>query len=181
MPRTKKAAGQAVDPRNGRRVELEVARRSSEPDPPAELCEEARAQWSAYWADPASMVQAPADRGVALRWISAVDRYWRLIGEADEQPRVRGSTGQLVPNPLYRIAEMALGTIERAEKQLGIGALNRSALGMAVIAERRSLADMNAKYQPEGATGDDDRASSEGEETETFTDPRLSVIPGELA
>ena len=181
MPRQKKAPGRAVDRRNGRRADLtSMPARTERPEPPAELCEEARAQWEAYWADPASMVQAPADRGVALRWVSAVDRYWRLIGEADAEPQVRGSTGQLVPNALYRIAEMALGTVERAEKQLGIGALNRSALGMAVIAERRSLQDMNAKYGPGGAGGDDDDTGPPPA-GEGFDDPRLEVIPGELA
>lgn len=170
MPRTKKPAGQAVDRRNGRRADLKPAGQLERPDPPEHLCDEARLQWEAYWEDTAASVQTPADRGVVLRWIDAVDRYLRTIGEADQEPLVTGSTGQLVENPLYKIADRALATVERAEKQLGIGALNRAGLGIAVIAEQRSLADMNARYG--GGGGDDDQAPE--------ADPRLQVIEGEL-
>jgi len=175
MPRQKKPPGRAVDRRNGRRADLTGMAPIEKPAMPDGLCDEAQIEWRQYWDDPASMLNAPADRGVVLRWIDAADRYWRLIAEADKSPRVTGSTGQLVANPLYRIADMARRTIELAEKQLGIGALNRSNLGMAVIAERRSLADMNARF---GGAGEDDDAS-EGE-GEAGKDPRLVVIPGEV-
>jgi P27 family predicted phage terminase small subunit len=143
------------------------------PVPPETLCEEARAQWDAYWTDAASAVQTAADRGVVLRWVDAVDRYLRTLGEADKQPLVEGSTGQQVENPLYKIADRALQTLERAERQLGIGALNRAGLGIAVIAEARSLQDMNSRYGG-GDVGDDRTPQAE-------EDPRLQVIEGELA
>lgn len=172
MPRTKKPAGQAVDKRNGRRADLTVASGFVvQPDLPDNLCAEAQAQWVAYWADPAAQVQTAADRGVVLRWVDAVDRYLRTLGEADKKPLVEGSTGQLVENPLYKIADRALATVERAEKQLGIGALNRAGLGIAVIAEARSLADMNSRYG--GGDGGDHRAPAAEE------DPRLTVIDGD--
>ena len=169
MPRTKKPAGQTVDRRNGRRADLTPVGNLERPVPPEHLCDEALLQWDAYWADAAATVQTPADRGVVLRWIDSVDRYLRTVGEADKEPLVKGSTGQLVENPLYKIADRALATVERAEKQLGIGALNRAGLGIAVIAERRSLADMNARYG--GGSGSDDQAPAE-------EDPRLTVIDG---
>lgn len=170
MPRTKKPAGQAVDKRNGRRADLVPVGQLAKPEPPSNLCDEALQQWDSYWEDTAATVQTPADRGVVLRWVDAVDRYLRTIGEADQQPLVSGSTGQMVENPLYKIAERALATIERAEKQLGIGALNRAGLGIAVIAEQRSLADMNARYG--GSDDSDDNQAPE-------EDPRLVVIDGE--
>lgn len=145
----------------------EVAR----PDPPTDLCAEATAQWEAYWESAAAGIQTPADRGVVLRWIDAVDRYLRTLGQADKRPLVKGSTGQLVENPLYKIAAAALATVERAEKQLGIGALNRAGLGIAVIAEQRSLADMNSRYGG-GDGGHDDTPEAE-------EDPRLTVIDGD--
>jgi P27 family predicted phage terminase small subunit len=174
MPRTKKPAGQAVDRRNGREANLVPVPSADleRPEPPPDLCPEAMQQWDAYWLSPAATIQTKADRGVVLRWIDAVNRYLRTIGEADERPLVTGSQDQLVENPLYKIAEKALGTIERAEKQLGIGALNRAGLGIAVITERRSLADMNAAY---GGAGDDHGSPEEDEE-----DPRLTVIQGEV-
>lgn len=174
MPRSKKPAGMAVDKRNGRRADLAPVGQLGRIEAPGHLCEEARRQWDSYWEDTAATVQTPADRGVVLRWIDAVDRYLRTIGEADVTPLVSGSTGQLVENPLYKIAEKALATVERAEKQLGIGALNRAGLGIAVIAEQRSLADMNARYG--GGGGSDDDPAKDAEE-----DPRLIVIDGESA
>ncbi len=145
MPRTKKPAGDAVDRRNGRRADLSVVA-GARLDPPAGLCEESVAQWDAYWADAAASVQTSADRGVLLRWIDAVDRYLRTIGDADLDPVVSGSTGQPTENPLYKIADRALKTITDCERQLGIGALNRAGLGIAVLTERRSLQDMNSRY-----------------------------------
>jgi hypothetical protein len=76
-----------------------------------------------------------------------------------------------VENPLYKIADRALATVERAEKQLGIGALNRAGLGIAVINEQRSLADMNSRYG-----GDVDAGDNPGQVEE---DPRFVVIEGE--
>lgn len=139
---------------------------------PGHLCAEARAQWDAYWEDAAAQVQTAADRGVVLRWADAVNRYLITLGEADEQPLVAGSTGQMVENPLYKIADRALATIERCEKQLGIGALNRAGLGIAVINEARSLQEMNSRYG--GGVDGGDSAPAEAEE-----DPRFTVIDGE--
>ncbi len=174
MPRTKKPAGQAVDRRNGRRADLGVVPGGeiNKPDPPENLCAEARAQWDAYWVSPAAGIQTEADRGVVLRWIDAVDRYLRTLGEADKRPIVKGSTGQPIENPLYKIAAAALATIERCEKQIGVGALNRAGLGIAVIAEQRSLQDMNSRYGGGVDGGTDD-------ETPDEEDPRFTVIDGD--
>lgn len=143
----------AVDPRNGRRADLSVVT-GGRIEPPEGLLPEAYELWDSYWTDSASGVQTPADRGVLLRWIREHDRYLRLIAEADKSPLTEGSKGQLVANPLYALAERALAAAERCEKQLGVGALNRSNLGIAVISERKSLADMNARYGGGGHDGD---------------------------
>jgi len=151
MPRTKKPAGTAIDPRNGRRADLTVLV-GARFDPPEGLCDEALGAWDAYWSDGVASVQTPVDRAVLSRWVREMDRYLRLSAEADKQPSVRGSQGQPVENPLYGTAYKALAAVQACEKQMGMGALNRSALGIAVITERRSLADMNSKY---GGSGDD--------------------------
>ena len=145
MPRTKKAAGTTVDRRNGRRGDLAVVT-GERFDPPEGLCEEASAAWGAYWDDPVSQVHTPADRAVLVRWIREMDRYLRLTGEADKAPVSHGSMGQPVENPLYATAYRALAVVAACEKQMGMGALNRSALGIAVITQRKSLAEMNARY-----------------------------------
>ena len=164
MPRSKSPAGTTADRRNGRRVEL-VAVEGARFEPPPGLCDEAQAAWSAYWEDTVATVQTPVDRAVLIRWIREMDRYLRLSVEADQQPVVRGSQGQPVENPLYATAYKALAVVQACEKQMGMGALNRSALGIAVITERRSLADMNAKY---GGGRDNDRPAIVAE----VVDPR---------
>jgi hypothetical protein len=160
-----------VDRRNGRQVEL--ARVAGERfDPPAGLCARALEQWDLYWGDPVAQVQTPADRHLLQRWISNVDRYWRLITAADDEPMTRNSQGT-VANPLYAVALKVESSVKADEAQLGIGPKNRAGLGIAVIAERRSLADMNSRY---GGADDHVDAPSQVEQ-----DPRLAVIEGELA
>lgn len=163
MPRTKKPAGTAVDHRNGRRADLAVVA-GQRFDPPEGLCPEAYAAWDAYWEDRVAQVQTPVDRAVLLRWVSEMDRYLRLMAAADQEPVVRGSQGQPVENPMYGTAYKALAAVQACEKQMGMGALNRSALGIAVIAETKSLRDLNTRY---GGGDDDDRR------TLAAVDPRV--------
>jgi P27 family predicted phage terminase small subunit len=135
----------AVDSRNGRRADLVVVagRRF---DPPDGLCPEAIDAWDAYWDDRVAQVQTPVDRAVLLRWVTEMDRYLRLVAAADQEPVVSGSMGQPAENPMYGTAYKALAAVQACEKQMGMGALNRSALGIAVIAETRSLRDLNSRY-----------------------------------
>lgn len=164
MPRTKRPAGMTVDKRNGRKADL-VPVTGQRFDAPDGISDEASALWDAYWDDTVAGVATPVDRALLLRWITETDRYLRTVANADREPLVSGSTGQLVENPLYKIAYRALEVVERCEKQMGVGGLNRSHLGIAVITERRSLAEMNASYGGE-------RAEIEQE------DPRRRVIEG---
>lgn len=167
----RKPPGRAVNIRNGRRAEL--GQRDVERfDPPPDLCDEAVVQWDAYWSDPVAQVQTAVDRTVLLRWIRNLDRYLRLIHEADQEPMTENSQGR-VANPLYAIALKVESSVKADEAQLGIGPKNRAALGIAVIAERKSLADMNAKRYG-GGQRDRDAEPSESD------DPRLRVIPGEV-
>lgn len=180
MPRTKKPAGTAVDRRNGRRADAVAPGKLApgvKPRRPEGLCPEAVREWDEFWKSSAASAMTAADRGVVLRWIDCTDRYMRLIKEADLSPTVEGSTGQDVPNPLYAIAEKALATVEKAERQLGIGSLNRSALGIAVITEAKSLHDMNARY---GSSANDADDEADAEEEGDGEDPRLAVVRGEV-
>ena len=172
MPRTKKPRVQAADRRNGRLVPL-ASERVEAPDLPDGLCAEATLEWESYWSDAVSRAPTPADRDMLLRWITSVNRYWVTTRSADERPLLEGSQGQQVPNPLYKIAERALGAVERCERQLGIGAKNRADLGLAIVSEQRSLAEMNARYEETAGGDSDDSEDSE-------TDPRLKIVPGSV-
>jgi P27 family predicted phage terminase small subunit len=148
VPRQKKAAGTAVDRRNGRQVELQVVdgRRFDLPDDVARgLLPQTTAAWDAYWEDPVAQVHTPADRAVLVSWIEALDRHTRLTRAADAEPLVTTSQGTS-RNPLYAVAAEVWRTVAELQRQLGIGPANRVALGIAVASERRSLGDVNAAY-----------------------------------
>lgn len=169
MPRARKLAGTAVDKRNGQRADLGVVTglKVERFAPPADLCPEAAAAWEAFWSDRQALLLTPSAKVVLLRWVDALDRYFRTLGEADAAPVSEGSMGQKVLNPLYKLAEQARATVEACEKQLGIGGLNASQLGIAAITEARSLREMNARYGQAG-----------GGSKEQEQDPRLRVVKG---
>lgn len=149
MPRTKKPAGAAVDRRNGRRAEVSASslarfalpkRTSGEP-----WRLETRKAWSALWADPVASALTPVDRPVLLRWADSIDRAARHLELGDADPIATGSMGQEVESPHYGIADKAVKVAQACEAQLGVGALNRARLGIAIVAERASLSDLNAR------------------------------------
>lgn len=163
MPRTKKNAGTAVDPRNGRRAQITASslgkfalpkRSSGEP-----WLLETRKAWTALWADPEGVASAltPVDRPVLLRWADAVDRAARSLELADANPVVKGHAGQPVESPYYAIAERAVRTAEKCEAQLGVGALNRARLGLTIATAAKSLDDLNWEFtQTEGTSDEPD-------------------------
>lgn len=160
MPRTAKPAGTAVDRRNSRRTEVAASslakfslpkRSSGEP-----WLLETRKAWGALWADPVAVALTPVDRPVLLRWADALDRAQRHLELGDADPIARGSMGQEVESPHYGIAAKAIAAAQACEAQIGIGSLNRARLGIAILQERTSLADLNARVAGSGADDDDD-------------------------
>ena len=167
MPRAKKVAGTAVDRRNGRRTEVAPSslakfalpkRTADDPetgeprDFPWRL--ETKRAWSALWDDPVAGALTPVDRPVVLRWADAIDRAQRHLELGDENPIAHGSMGQEVESPHYGIADKAVKVAQACEAQLGVGALNRARLGIAILAERESMDALNARIA--GGGGDDD-------------------------
>jgi hypothetical protein len=159
MPRTKKAPGTAVDKRNGRRTEILASslakfvlpKRSS--GEPWRL--ETKRAWAALWDDPVAGALTPVDRPVLLRWADSIDRAARHLELGDADPIATGSMGQAVESPHYGIADKAVRVAQACEAQLGVGALNRARLGIAILAERESMDALNARIAG-GADDDDD-------------------------
>lgn len=149
MPRPKKAPGTAADPRNGSKYALVLADGTPkfELDEYNDMVPAAQDAWDRYWFDPVSAVVNQSDYMLVYRWITNVDRYFRLVEEADQQPICQGSQGQDVMNPKYSAANNALAAAERIERQLGMGPSNRSKLGIELVA-----ADRVARPQPQPAT-----------------------------
>lgn len=161
MPRTKKAAGTAVDPRNGRRADLEVPAGGLEHfDLPAKRpawTRETREAWEGAWADGVAAMWTPGDRPILLRWADAIDRAARALRRADRKPIVIGGNAQVTEHPSYQTAKSAIITAERCEAQLGFGALNRNRLGLTMAAAQKSLLDLNESFLQEDADEPDPR------------------------
>ena len=104
----------------------------SAPPMPRGLCRQAQTAWKGYWADVLSGVMRASDGTLIGRWVRNLDRYHRLLAEADRSPMVSGSTGQPRTNPIYDLAFKIEASIKDDEKQLGIGPLNRLRLGVAL-------------------------------------------------
>ena len=154
MPRTKKAAGTAVDRRNGRRAEIGAAAPIGKFSLPKRTdgrawSLETKKAWTLVWQDPVSRVWSVADRPVLLRWAEALHRAEWSLKEADADPIATGSMGQAVESPYYGIADKAVRVVQACEAQLGVGPLNRSRLGLEFTSAQRSLAELNAMFTDE--------------------------------
>jgi P27 family predicted phage terminase small subunit len=125
------------------------------PRMPRGLCQQAQDAWRNFWLDVVSGAVQPADIEVTIRWVTNVDRYHRLVAEADREPIVVGSQGQPKPNALYGVAYMIESSIREDERQLGVGPLNRMRLGVAFSESAKSLAELNSEVPH----GDDPRAN----------------------
>ncbi|MDO2354665.1 hypothetical protein [Mycobacterium avium] len=121
------------------------------PPMPRGLCRAAQEAWNGYWSDYVSGASTPSDIALIRRWIKDLDRYERLVAQADQRPIVKGSKGQEVGNPLYQLAMKLQAGIMEAERQLGIGPLNRLKIGLIVSESYKTLSELNA----EADTGDD--------------------------
>jgi P27 family predicted phage terminase small subunit len=181
VPRAPKPMGTAVDSRNGAKTAVAGERlekfvlpkrpavldpaTGKRKSPPWRL--ETRKAWDALWDDEAlSSVLTAADRPVLVRWADALDRAARSLELADADPIAKGSMGQSVESPHYGIADKALRVAAQCEQQIGVGGLNRSRLGITILAERRSLLDLAAAYPGDVPGGQQGAAGGE------YADPR---------
>lgn len=173
MPRTKKAPGQAADTRNGRQVALPGIVRDKVPAQPRGLKHPySKALWRKYWSDVISNLVAESEIMIVERWIKNVDRYRTLIDRTDDSPTVTtytedGDVHMIRKNPSFDMAVKIDAMIRLDEAQIGYGPKNRAALGISVIQQAASLADMNQRY------GGKDGAPTES----SPVDPRLALPP----
>ena len=167
IPRAKKPPGTAVDSRNGQHAALPVValEKFGLPRRADGQKWELRTQrmWRALWDDERlAAALSPVDRELLLRWAESVDDAVKARARAWESPIAKGSMGQDVESPFFGIADKALRTAQACEAQIGVGALNRARLGIAILAEARSLADLSAAYPGDAPGGE-------------YADPRLLV------
>jgi hypothetical protein len=144
VPRAKKAAGQAVDRRNGQHQSLSAVPlpRFGLPKRPEGWDLRTRRVWAALWADPVSSALSVVDREMVIRWAEALDDHGKALVRAREDPITEGRNDQPVASPWFAIAKQAMDIVTECERQIGVGALNRARLGIALIQERASLLDL---------------------------------------
>lgn len=170
MPRSKKPAGQAIDSRNGRQVELTSTNRDKAPAVPRGLKFQSSKQlWQTYWSDVISGLVHPSETMIVERWIRNTDRYRTLTASVDENSIyiTKDESGDVVDtlvNPAFSMALKLEASIRADEAQIGYGPKNRAALGIAVVQQQMSLAEMNQRYRPQ--------------ETDAELDPRLIESTG---
>jgi hypothetical protein len=155
MPRAKKPAGTAVDTRNGERLapvamplkRFALPRRSDGLDYDLQT----RRTWQAFFADTSlSGVSKPVDRVLLIRWAQALDDNLKALESARDKPISKGSMGQEVTSPHYAIAAQAMSVVVECERQIGVGALNRARLGIAILTEQATLNSLNAGFPGDG-------------------------------
>lgn len=161
MPRKKKSAGTAIDPRNGQstmRVFADDLARRTKPPAPKGLAGDARKVWDAFWADPVSTVVRDAEVYLVRRWAANYARYLNLLAIADKDPIVTGSTGQQVVNPALTAAMRIEPGLRYDEMQFGFGPKNRADLGISILAGTSTMDQMNAEHAGGGGDGGNDGA-----------------------
>jgi hypothetical protein len=85
------------------------AERDEIPALPRDTYGEVAAQvWDAFWrSDIAARVDIRSEGYYLVRWLDAVEDRERFVAEANAEPLVCGSQGQMVLNPLYkRVADL---------------------------------------------------------------------------
>jgi hypothetical protein len=159
MPRPKKAPGLAADPRNGQQVELREASslpRFGLPRRAAGWELRTRQAWKALWDDPVSRALSLVDRELVVRWAESLDDWVSALAKGRLEPVVVGSVGQPVKSPHFDIAKDAMRVVLACEAQIGVGALNRARLGIAILNERMTLDQINARYLGGGDADEQD-------------------------
>lgn len=149
MPVGKKPPGQAVDRRNGERVDLAAARLRRFALPKRgdgrTYHKRVASMWTALWKDPLTSALTVADREMLLRWAESVDDWIKARAKGWEDPITSGRNDQPVASPWFAIAKDAMAVVLECERQIGIGSLNRARLNIAVGEAALTLDDVNAR------------------------------------
>lgn len=97
-----------------------------------------REVWRRWWGSPPSQaVDLGSDLEAVRWWIICVFRRSLYIQVVREQPLVKGSAGQPVPNPLERVIRGLTLDINRAADRFGMDSLSRFRLHFEAQGERR--------------------------------------------
>lgn len=153
MPRTKKPAHLAADPRNGARTvlaqvdDVDLTR----PPQPEGLNEAGVRAWEGYWSDPVCRAATRADHDLIRDYAWATHRRAEYQQALNAEPLVAGSQGQLVVSPYAKLLTREDMLIKDARDRLGLSPLSRSKLGIAIGEARKSAREAAMGAQPPAA------------------------------
>lgn len=114
-------------------------------------------EWWSWWGSPAARYILPeSETEIVYRMFDLLDRAARCEQSADGETLVRGSTGQLVINPLLKYAQSLRDEARKDEAVLGRGPKHRLSLGVKLGEAKKSLDEHNrrlARGQQQAAAG----------------------------
>ena len=118
-------------------VTLDEAPSTPAPRAPAGLLDETRRHWRQIWGSRvASAWDRDSDLVALTRYIRLLDRWLRYDALLREAPLVRGSQGQVRPNPLSLRMDAVEGQVRGLEEQLGLTPAARLRLGIELMEKR---------------------------------------------
>lgn len=170
MNKPQKPVGELQYKREGRaeRRTLRVVVPTEHREPPATptgLQRGAQRRWREFWKSAVSLAVDMAADGEAIhRWIHDVSERERLQPLADKTPLVKGSTGQLVKNPLYGVIDGLDRAIAHAEEHFGMTPLSRMRLGLVATQRDLGVADLRRKLDGRQAAPHEDAIEAEATE-----------------
>ena len=122
-----------------------------------------KALWAKFWASPLALTVMPWHEGALRRLFGYYQRRETYQTIGDQSPLVRGSTGQLVTNPLLKRVDVLDGKILELEDRFGGSPMALLRLQVTFGDAARSLAELNATV------------AARVEADDEATDPRLFI------
>lgn len=154
-----------ADERTATGLDAEIRDGGVIPLAPGGLLASTRQRWTTFWrSEMARIVDDERDRPALERLFTLYDERERAYQAYRRNRLVKGSTKQLVVNPLWRHATATLDPeIRQIEDRFGLTPRSRAQLGLAIGGLKKTLDDLNREL-------DDDRNDADAGE-----DPRLAL------
>lgn len=127
------------------------------PAPPTGLLAVHRGEWVRLWESPLASSFADSDLPALERLFQLRDEALRHQRAGKSRPLVPGSQGQEVLNPVLRQRDALLAEIRQLEDRFGLSPRSRLQLGITLLEQHRSLADLNKRYLEQGPDRPDPR------------------------
>lgn len=114
------------------------------------------AQWRTYWmSDVARLADVETDNMALTRMFTLYDERERAYRDYRRRRLVKGSTGQLAVNPLWKHAAVLDAEIRSLEDRFGVTPQARLRLGIQFGEMAKNLEDMNDRLNDDEEKGDD--------------------------